>query len=55
MDLKTFWQYDTKEVMASLQTSADGLSAAEAAKRLAANSNTTKVKSPPLAQVCRAD
>ena len=51
MDLKAFWQYDTKEVITSLQTSADGLSAAEAAKRLTANSNTKKEKSPILEDI----
>ena len=51
MDLKVFWQYDVKDVIASLQTSLDGLTANEAAKRLAANSITTKVKSPILADI----
>ena len=51
MDLKVFWQYDVKDVIVSLQTSTDGLSATEAAKRLAANSITTKVKSPILADI----
>src|ERR1019366_7142152 len=51
MDLKTFWQFDTKEVIATLQTSVEGLSAAEASKRLAANSVTKKVKSPVLQDV----
>jgi Mg2+-importing ATPase len=51
MDLKVFWQYDTKEVITSLQTSTDGLSAAEAAKRLTANSKTKKQKSPILEDV----
>ena len=47
MDLKTFWQYDVKEVIVSLQTSVDGLSSAEAAKRFAANNNT-KTTRPPI-------
>ena len=46
MDLKTFWQYDVKEVIASLQTSFDGLSSAEAAKRFAANNNTRTTRPP---------
>jgi len=51
MDLKAFWQYDIKEVITSLQTAADGLSAAEASKRLIANSNTKKEKLPILEDV----
>jgi Mg2+-importing ATPase len=45
MDLKIFWQYDVKEVLASLQTSDEGLSSAESAKRFAVNNNTAKAKS----------
>src|SRR5580765_2046355 len=34
MDLSAFWQYDAQELMAQLQTTASGLSNAEADKRL---------------------
>src|SRR5258706_15846863 len=36
MDLSAFWQYDAQELMAQLQTTASGLSDAEAGKRLLA-------------------
>src|SRR6266567_6705230 len=42
MDFTTFWQYDPQEVMAQLQTTAAGLSSAEATKRLLARSKKKK-------------
>lgn len=44
MDLHSFWQYQSQEVLDSLQTTNTGLSAAEAAKRLAAAGNKHKEK-----------
>src|SRR5258706_16139108 len=44
MDLSTYWQYEPLEVMAELQTSAKGLSNAEAVKRLLAGSHKKKEK-----------
>lgn len=44
MDLHAFWQYQSQEVLNSLQTTDAGLSAAEAAKRLAAAGNRKKEK-----------
>jgi len=46
MDLQAFWQYEAQEVMASLQTSATGLSTVEATKRARANADKKKVKNP---------
>ena len=44
MDLSTYWQYEPQEVMTALQTSAEGLSIAEANKRLLATSHKKKEK-----------
>src|SRR6478609_5772157 len=44
MDFTTFWQYDPQEVMEQLQTTAAGLSSAEATKRLLAGSKKKKEK-----------
>jgi Mg2+-importing ATPase len=49
MDLTTFWQYETQDVMRELQTAAAGLSNAEAAERLLAGP-TGKKERPPLVQ-----
>ncbi|HEY8689834.1 MAG TPA: magnesium-translocating P-type ATPase [Chitinophagaceae bacterium] len=49
MDLSTYWQYEPQEVMTTLQTSAAGLSNAEANKRLLAVSHKKKEK-PQLLQ-----
>jgi len=49
MDLSTYWQYEPQEVMTALQTSAAGLSKAEANKRLLAGSHKKKEK-PQLLQ-----
>lgn len=46
MNLQAFWQYEPKEVMDALQTSSNGLSAAEATKRAAANAEKKKQKHP---------
>jgi Mg2+-importing ATPase len=45
MDLNTFWQYEPQEVIRELQTTTDGLSAAEATQRLLAD--TSKKKEQP--------
>jgi P-type Mg2+ transporter len=47
MNLSTYWQYEPQEVMKELQTTAEGLSNAEATKRLLAGS-TKKKERPPL-------
>ena len=51
MDLTSFWQYEPQEVMGSLQTAATGLTAAEAAKRVAAKADTKKQQSPLLKDI----
>ena len=42
MDLNSFWQYPVQEVLNNLQSTTDGLSSLEAAKRLAAAGNKKK-------------
>ncbi|MBS1511367.1 MAG: magnesium-translocating P-type ATPase [Bacteroidetes bacterium] len=42
MDLKTYWQYPVEEVLRTLQSTASGLTAADAAQRLAANTQKKK-------------
>ena len=49
MDFSTYWQYEPQDVMAELQTSAKGLSNAEAVKRVLAGSRKKKEK-PQLLQ-----
>jgi Mg2+-importing ATPase len=49
MDLTTYWQYEPQDVMTALETSATGLSNAEANKRLLAVSHKKKEK-PQLLQ-----
>src|SRR5437773_5558883 len=44
MDITTYWQYDSQDVMNELQTTAAGLSNEEAAKRLMAGSAKKKEK-----------
>src|SRR5260221_11358526 len=44
MDLSTYWQYEPQEVMAELQTSANGLSNTEAVKKSLAGSHKKKEK-----------
>jgi Mg2+-importing ATPase len=51
MDTKIFWQYEPQDVMSSLQTTVNGLSASEAAKRLAENAETKKKISPFLQDI----
>lgn len=45
MDLQSFWQYQTKDILAALQTGENGLPASEAVKRLAASDTKKKEKS----------
>jgi Mg2+-importing ATPase len=47
MDIKIFWQYPQQDVLSNLQTNAEGLSSAEAAKRLA-DIGTKKKERPQL-------
>ncbi len=51
MELTSFWQYDSKEVMNELKTTDNGLSATEAAKRVAANTEKKKTKNPVVQDV----
>ena len=51
MDLTKFWQYKPEEIMAELQTSKNGLSAEEAAKRVAASAENKKERSPLLTDI----
>ena len=44
MELQSFWQYTMQDVLSNLQTTTDGLSAPEAAKRLASAGNKKKEK-----------
>ncbi len=49
MDLSSFWQYPVSDVMQSLQTRENGLTSAEAARRVLANRDKKKAL-PPLLQ-----
>lgn len=51
MDLHQFCQYDPPAILQALQTSTDGLSTDEAARRLAANSTKKKTRSPLLSDI----
>ncbi len=46
MDLNSFWQYEPKQVIEELRSTADGLSTAEALKRLMADKSKKKELSP---------
>ena len=46
MDLTAYWQYEPQEVIKELQTTANGLTATEAARRILADSTKKKERSP---------
>src|SRR5258706_5461191 len=49
MDIQHFWQYEPQQVMKELQTTAEGLSNAEANRRLLTGA-TKKKEKPPVVQ-----